>query len=99
MTPRARWSLALGGLGLATAIVACLNPQPLPPADARATNAEDSGATFGGADGSVDETDPEATGANDAGTDAHNSGTDAGDAGDAGIDAGDAGDAGDDPTG
>ncbi len=89
MTPLARWSLALGGLGLATAIAACLNPQPLPPADARATNAEDSGVAFGGADGSVDETDPTTSGPDAAADDAGNPGTDAGDAG---IDAGDAGD-------
>ena len=83
MTPRARWSLAIGGLGLVTAIAACLNPQPLPPADARATdNGEDGGATFGGSDASL--------GVN---TDGATTDVPTADAGDAGADAGDAGDA------
>ena len=88
---RSRWGVVLGGLGLVTAAVACLNPQPLPPSEGTA-EADDAGAgtSFGGADGGSASTNGDAATSVPPAADGGDAGH-AGDAGDAGPDGGDGG--------
>ena len=84
-TPRLRWAAALSGLGLVTAAVACLNPQPLPPAERNTATNEAMDAGYSSfVDGAATSTPADDASVadpvvDDAGTDA-----DAGDAGDDG---------------
>lgn len=82
----ARGVLALVAVGGAAALVACLNPQPLPPEDKRAGEQSGSGG-FG--DGTTTPPDPEADQENGGGSSGGTSPAPA--ASDGGADGGDAG--------